>query len=144
MCLGSLELWDYCQNRCCCFSRINRTIWIINTVLAFVMLNKTNQQSDPRDTSGINSLKESANLSSQFSKGLHLIPLTIQWASTEFLFKRTSASHDKKKHLKLHLGIYRRQRSRWLILNSQWREKESLVWLYIVSKDVINHRKNFR
>lgn len=31
-------------------------ILIINTVLAFVMLNKTNQQSDPRDTIGINSL----------------------------------------------------------------------------------------
>lgn len=45
-------------------------IWIINTVLAFVMLNETNQQSDPQDTIGINRLKESANLTSQFSQGL--------------------------------------------------------------------------
>lgn len=113
-------------------------IWIINRVVEFVMLKKTNQQSDLQDTIGIDSLKKSANLSSPLIQGKKVIPFIIQWASTQFLIKRTSAPHDRGE---VHFEKELLQSTSRNLLNTAKKvinigqsvetEEESLVWPYI-------------
>lgn len=115
------------------------------------MLKKTNQQSDLQDTIGTDSLKKSANLSSQLIQGKKVIPFMIQWASTQFRIKRTSASHDSGEVLFEKELLQSTSRN---LLNTAKKvinigqsvetEEESLVWPYIQSNDGVDHRKNFR